>query len=473
MNLPALRRIVLPMIAILAILAAGSLRPVLATASEQTSVAERYVLERVQTHVRVDLTRLSKDERELTGEFVTRLLTGKSKEPALDLVIVGAVIKDKVVLENQEISYNVSFLYCTFKEGVSFAGSHFIKGLTLSHSDFEGSVDFSRVTVDVDFVALFSGFKSSQALFEGMRVGRDFVMGATFDSFFTSFESTRVGGDFYVDESKFNSANVSFEGMRVDGNFSATRCEFSYDPSASQLGAGRVIFVGSHFADFFLNGSSFDRVSTIDFTRMQADFISFDEVRLKTPATVKTQRMTFKLVSPVSTDQLGFLLSDYNAEFYTDLETSRRTHGYPDEADRIFIAKKRAERRENCKSFFHQCQRGAWALSMFEDMLAGYGKSLQNLLYWSLGFLIIGTFVFLSEKGMRTQDAKNTEQYKGRYNAFWYSLDLFLPIIKLGEADVWTPKDDRRWANLYRKVHIIIGSLFVPIGLAAWTGIIK
>jgi hypothetical protein len=57
--------------------------------------------------------------------------------------------------------------------------------------------------------------------------------------------------------------------------------------------------------------------------------------------------------------------------------------------------------------------------------------------------------------------------------ALWYNLDLFLPIIKLGEADVWTPKDDRRWANLYRKVHIIIGSLFVPIGLAAWTGIIK
>ena len=74
---------------------------------------------------------------------------------------------------------------------------------------------------------------------------------------------------------------------------------------------------------------------------------------------------------------------------------------------------------------------------------------------------------------MRTKDGKDTENYEGKYNAFWYSLDLFLPIIKLGEADVWTPKDNRRWANLYRKVHIIIGSLFVPIGLAAWTGIIK
>jgi hypothetical protein len=106
-------------------------------------------------------------------------------------------------------------------------------------------------------------------------------------------------------------------------------------------------------------------------------------------------------------------------------------------------------------------------------MLAGYGKRLQYLLGWSVGFLLLGMLVFRGEKGMRIKDEKDAPHYAGRYNAFWYSLDLFLPIIKLGEADVWTPKDDRRWANLYRKVHIIVGSLFVPIGLAAWTGIIK
>ena len=175
----------------------------------------------------------------------------------------------------------------------------------------------------------------------------------------------------------------------------------------------------------------------------------------------------------MNAQKLSWLLTRYDAEFYTAMESSFRSHGYPNEADKIFIDGKRAERRENCKSFFHQCQRGAWALSMFEDMLAGYGKSLQNLLYWSLGFLLLGTFVFRSEKGMRTKNAKDAEDYEGKYHAFWYSLDLFLPIIKLGEADVWTPKYYRRWANLYRKVHIIIGSLFVPIGLEAWTGIIK
>ena len=81
---------------------------------------------------------------------------------------------------------------------------------------------------------------------------------------------------------------------------------------------------------------------------------------------------------------------------------------------------------------------------MFEDGLAGYGKSLQNLLAWSLGFVVLGAFVFGREAGMKTKTSKDDPYYAGKYHAFWYSLDLFLPIIKLGEADIWTPRDDRR-----------------------------
>jgi hypothetical protein len=296
---------------------------------------------------------------------------------------------------------------------------------------------------------------------------------ATFDGDSTSFDRVQVGGLFDADGAKFLSKEISFDDMRVDGDFSVRDCAFSYREGASRTtsnleeGESKVSFIGARFADVFLNDSTFDTISTIDFTRMHADFISFDRVKSLTPSNVKLQRMTFKVLSPVNSGQLEFLFSNYNAEFYTDLETSWRTHGYPDEADNIFIAKKRAERRENCKSFLHQCGRFAWAGSMFQDMLIGYGKSLKNLFYWSLGFLIIGVFVFRREKGMRTKDRKDAPHYAGRYQAFWYSLDLFLPIIKLGEAETWTPKDNRRWAILYKKVHIIIGSLFVPIGLAA------
>ncbi len=459
-----LRFAILPMASLLFVIGVAALSPVGADTPQAESEAERYVRETVEKGEVAVLGKNKPDsQRGLSASFVANLLT--SRDARLSgphgVSILGAVITGDLNLRDQDIPNNVVMDNCTFENGVDLNGSHFAKSLGLTHANFK-YVNFSYATIGLDFIANLSSFESP--MFAGMRVGRDFrIEGSTFGSVPTSFESTTVTGSFTVDDCVFNSI-VSFDKMRVDGSFSAKRCVF---------GGSRVTFISAHFADCFLNGSSFDKVSTIDFTGMQADLISFESVQLKTASDVKHKQMTFKLLRPMNVEKLQFLLSPYDAELYTTVEGLFRTHGYPDEADKIFIAKKRAERRKDCQSFLHQCGRGAWAWSMFQDMLLGYGKSLQNLLYWSLGFLLIGIFVFRREKGMRLKDEKDAPHYAGRYNAFWYSLDLFLPIIKLGEADVWTPKDDRRWANLYRKVHIIIGSLFVPIGLAALTGIIK
>jgi hypothetical protein len=79
--------------------------------------------------------------------------------------------------------------------------------------------------------------------------------------------------------------------------------------------------------------------------------------------------------------------------------------------------------------------------------------------------------VFWDEANMETKKPADAEHYKGTYKPFWYTLDSFLPIIRLGEAEVWTPT--QRWRIRWRYVHTIVGNLFVPIGLAALTGIIK
>jgi hypothetical protein len=156
--------------------------------------------------------------------------------------------------------------------------------------------------------------------------------------------------------------------------------------------------------------------------------------------------MTFKVMSPSDPNRLGFMLASYDAQFYSDLEASLRSHGHPADADTIYVLKRRAERRQECSNFWHQCGQEAFLWSLFQDGLAGYGKRLENLLYWSLGFLFIGTVVFWKTDGMRLKDEK-AAAHAPKYHAFWYSLDLFLPIIKLGETDVWTPREDRRWAN--------------------------
>lgn len=486
-----LRSATLSIASLLLIVAVAALLPVCATTSQGESEAERSVLLQLQKGeiAKPFCSTVPEAKCKLSAAFIVKLLTGGYEQVRIDphgswlrsdwlthpngISIGGAVIAGNLKLINQEVPYDIYFWNCTFEGYVDLTDSRFAKRLFFTGSKFKGEVTFAGATIGLDLHAERSHFADG-ASFNGMRVGRNVQMtGATFDSFFTRFDRAQVDGLFSADGSKFHSKYTSFDYMRVNGDFSARDCTFSYQEGELEKGESKVSFSGAHFADFFLNGSSFDTVSAIDFTRMQADLASFDGVQFKSPSDIKLQRMVFKLVSPVNADAPQFLRSLYNGEFYTALETSWRTHGYHDEADKIFIAKKRAERRESCKDFFRQCNRSGWAWSVFQDGLAGYGKSLQNLLGWSLGFLVIGTLIFRKEKGMRIKDPKDAPHYAGRYHAFWYSLDLFLPIIKLGEADVWTPKDDRRWANLYRRLHIIIGSLFVPIGLAAWTGIIK
>ncbi|MDX6527997.1 MAG: hypothetical protein QOH41_287 [Blastocatellia bacterium] len=466
-----LRIVTLSITSLLFVIALAAFSPVSADTPQAESAAERFVREQVEKGEVAVLAKNKPDsERRLSASFVAKLLISRDARLSNPhgVSILGAVITGDLNLRDLDIPNNVFMDDCTF-DAVDLHGSHFAKSLGLTHANFK-YVDFSDATIGLDFIANLSSFKSNS--FDRMRVGRDFrIEGSTFDSAATSFESTTVAGIFTVDDCVFNSI-VSFNNMRVDGSFSAKGCVFA-EWKEHPNGESRVTFIGGHFADVFLNGSSFNKVSTIDFTGMQADLISLEGVQPKTLSGVKHEQMTFKLLRPMNAEKLQLLFSPFDAELYTTVESLFRTHGYPDEADKIFIARKRAERREQCPSLLQKCHPGAWAWSMFQDALAGYGKSLQNLLYWSLGFLLIGIFVFRREKGMRLKDEKDAPHYAGRYNAFWYSLDLFLPIIKLGEADVWTPKDDRRWANLYRKVHIIIGSLFVPIGLAAWTGIIK
>lgn len=486
-------------IAALLLLVGGfTLGPARAATPQAQSADEKYVLERLQHPTLADVDNLvfflvSPEDRvaareppqlRLSSTFIADLVTGRyPRLKTHDINIQNAVISGELDLSGRKITNDVTLLNCRFEDAVSFSHSHFANYFFIGGCEFKAPVNFTGATLAGGLGISWSTFQVSTT-FVQVQVDESIeIKNSTFLGMSTSFDSVQIRKEFTIRNSRFRSLQVSFDDLRVDGRFSVDGCAFSFEQNSpdeivimsNERPDSKVSFSGARFGDLFLKDSSFNNISSIDFTRLQTDMLSFERVHSTTPSDIQVQLMTFKLLRPVNADQLlQFPLSVYNPELYAEVETFLRTHGYPDEADKIFIAKKRAERRKKCNDFWGQCNNvGAWALSMFEDLLAGYGKSLQNLLWWSLGFLLLGTWVFRSEKGMRTKEAKDAEHYEGRYNPFWYSLDLFLPIIKLGEADVWTPKDYRRWANLYRKVHIIIGSLFVPIGLAAWTGIIK
>jgi hypothetical protein len=130
--------------------------------------------------------------------------------------------------------------------------------------------------------------------------------------------------------------------------------------------------------------------------------------------------------------------------------------------------------------------------------LVGYGYRPWNAFLISIGFIVIGTPIFhLSERIeiLTNRNGNQTERRRNRwvrvdrnFSAFIYSLETFLPLVKLGIADQW--KIDANAGKLikigtlsirkpgvfvlwYYRLHIMAGWVFTSLWVAAFTGILK
>lgn len=104
------------------------------------------------------------------------------------------------------------------------------------------------------------------------------------------------------------------------------------------------------------------------------------------------------------------------------------------------------------------------------DISVRYGRSPDRSLWAIAGVIGFGYFLFRMKDGM---EPIKSEDYNLHYNAFWYSLGLFIPFIDLGGSRIWQPKKERKFARNYVHFHKILGWLLIPVALAAFTGIIQ
>jgi hypothetical protein len=193
--------------------------------------------------------------------------------------------------------------------------------------------------------------------------------------------------------------------------------------------------------------------------------------------------MSFEEMSPSSWESLRDFAgaTKYKPEFYSNLEALFRRHEYPEEATAVFIAGKQRERAElwsKLKTEGGPLAKLAllteWFTNLALDKSVGYGRHKERMLIVSAVILLLGWFfAFRKEDWMKAQKPADAAFLTGRYRGFWYSMDLFLPFIDFGDACAWTPKEERRWSARYRRVHVILGYILVPIGLAAFAGLIK
>ena len=156
--------------------------------------------------------------------------------------------------------------------------------------------------------------------------------------------------------------------------------------------------------------------------------------------------------------------TEYNASEYSYLESYLKRAGYPDEADDVYMQGQWRERREKLTRF-----RFAWFRNWFLFLLTGYGRLPAVAFLWSLIVVLIGTIVFRPAV-MIARGEKPREQ---RYSAFWYSADLFLPVVGLHTEEYWALNPRFPYLQLYARGHKLLGWMLIPIGLAAIAGFVK
>jgi hypothetical protein len=231
----------------------------------------------------------------------------------------------------------------------------------------------------------------------------------------------------------------------------------------------------------------------------------FNELGRKETVDSRTQIKWLRLQSP------------FVSQPYEQMATVFRNMGYAQEAVDVEIAGKWDEGvetiRKDCDILVHSAkhlQVGHLIVSalriVFYDALwffgfgwlVGYGYLPWNAFFVSIGFVVIGTFIFHFSERMEVLTNSNGNRTNKRRNrwvsadlnfsAFIYSLETFLPLVKLGVADQW--KIDANAGRLikigtlsvrkpgvlvlwYYRLHVMAGWVFTSLWVAAFTGILK
>jgi hypothetical protein len=437
------------------------------------NIAEKYLLDQVAAGKVADLRGAFPDEgaRMIRGVFLEELLNGSRKDCVIHrngVQVEGAIVRELVDLRNTEITRDTRLVRCRFEGGVNFSKSIFKDGLSVEESVFHGPANFSEMKVARGF-SLQKALVKRRADFEQLEVIGVLQAGGvvfedvhgtvTFNNLkagntvcFTNalfagavdFKNSRVVGDLRFDGARFthSTALASFEGLKVEGSTFFSQAEFAgyvslKDGRFNALDLMLVKWPKREYGEWlWLNGVGYQRISAGDERSSSSNLLA-----LVNRAAHRTA---------------------YSSDIYSSLAEFYRHEGYPREANQFLIAQKRRERDEALHGM-------EWCWSLFLDWFVGYGRSPERALFWSISIVLIGMIVFRPHR----MEPRTTNLKTDFYSPFWYSVDLFLPLIKLQDAELWKPRDHFRFARFWSRLHTVLGWALIPIAVAAWTGMLE
>lgn len=176
---------------------------------------------------------------------------------------------------------------------------------------------------------------------------------------------------------------------------------------------------------------------------------------------------------------------------YEQLATVLRERGLKEDAKKVMIARN--------KDYATYCRRRPdWLWYGFIGKFVGYGYQPWRAFWISLSVIAFGTLIFsigydlriiapLEEKAYKHDSRELTESYP-RFNALVYSAETFVPLLKLGVSEYWTPNAARTSSIsigllhveldgnvfcVYLWLHIIAGWVLTTLWVGGLTGLVK
>jgi len=436
------------------------------------TVAEKFLLDQVAAGKVADLTTAFPDEsaRVIRGVFLEELITGGRKDVVLHrngVMIEGAIVRELLDLRNAEIAHDTRLVRCRLEGGVNFSKSIFADRLSLEGTVFPAAANFEEMKIGRGFnlqTAVFqrganfdqvevtgvlqaggAAFEDASAVvnFSNLKIGGPaFLTNAMFAGA-VDFKGSRFGGDLRLDGARFTHAKAfaSFEGLKVEGNTSLARAQFAGYASLKDSRFNSLDLTGVRWPEreygewLWLNGAVYQRITAGAERNSSSNLLAL------------VNRAAHR--------------SAYSTDIYASLAEFYRREGYPREANQFLIAQKRREREEALHGMEY-----CW--SLFLDWFVGYGRSPGRALFWSALIVAVGMVVFRPQR----MEPRTTTLKTDCYSAFWYSVDLFLPLIKLRDAEMWKPRDHLWFVRFWSRLHTMLGWALIPIALAAWTGML-
>ncbi len=413
----------------------------------------------------------------VSASFLKQLLTNNiagAKIPAAGIQLLNAVVSDKLDLTNEKIPFSTRFDNCKFKESVVFRDAVFTSNLLLNGASFEGPADFVSTIIGGNFDANQTVFNGPTQFYKATVKQNFEADGASFNDADTeaNFEGIKVSGYIFLRQATFKGL-VRFYRANVSDNLQLNEAHFLKSADfRSMVIKGHAIFRGTTLeapvsffgtkvnGNFETDGAHFNGA---EFSELKSDGVGFPQTTVQ--GTVSIDDMNFQRITSGVPNDVVLLANHSNNPLgvYAELEQYYRRTGNLTEADAIYL-----RQREIARSRLPFGP--SWIVDSLLNYGVKYGKRPWYAILWSAIFILIGAWVFRGKELMESRDPNARPRY---YNAFLYSLDLFLPIVDLHAESAWMPRKDYVLGQWYLACHVLFGWILVTLFVAALTGFVK